>query len=460
MTTVKALIKNPLTSQRLSYRPCAVIMGKTGAGKTTLTNALCGTQHTACEGSGSITRNLFRNDVSCGDHSFSLIDTPGTDSPAETYKHAILLREALTATKINTIFIVIKFDGRFNNMIDNFFGVESPVHNYKEKVVLIISHWDISEEPTRCFQQICKLFEEECPQVTNVIFCSKQSSTEEVANLMYRCISNMRQTQLEISDEDFHLNFNIYEIRSQMKRSFEQYQKKANSLAEEYTELVGSVQSQSIKDRDKDEVLHMTIVKFKDEMETLLEEFRQEHGNAMQELDYYVFYIKMQKEIVRMCDEFVERVVPLMSYNLFDNQDPRNLIKRCPRCEEIWFKTEGCDGTTTCGENNFEEASENSKTSFWKYQITRVNGKLQWIKDKVRKSHHERSEEPRRKGKSEPVGCGKKFDWSKLPQLEDELILELFKVKTIDEAKQLIKAGHFTEVRQNYASNIDVTFYQ
>lgn len=460
MTTVEALIKNPIASQRLSYRPCAVIMGRTGAGKTTLTNALCGTQHEACEGSGSITRNLFRNDVSCGNHSFSLIDTPGTDSPAETYKHAILLREALTATKINTIFIVIKFDGRFNNMIDNFFEVESPVHNYKEKVVVIISHWDISQEPGRCFEQICKLFEEECPAVTNLIFCSRQSSTEEVTKLMYRCISNMTQKQLTITDEDFHLNFNIYQMRSQMKKSFEQYQKKANSLAEEYTELTGSVQSQSVTDKDKDEVLHMTIVKFKEDMDTLLEEFRQQHGDAMQELDYYVFYIKMQKENVRICDEFVEKVAPLISYNLFDNQDPRNLIKRCPGCEEIWFKTEGCDGTTTCGENSFAEASNNSTRSFWKYQITRVNGKLQWVKDKIRKSKHERPEELRCNRNSKPVGCGKKFDWSKLPKLEDELILELFKVKTIDEAKQLIKAGHFKEVRQNYASNIDTTFHK
>ncbi len=32
-----------------------------------------------------------------------LIDTPGTDSSSEAYKHAILLREGLTATEINTI---------------------------------------------------------------------------------------------------------------------------------------------------------------------------------------------------------------------------------------------------------------------------------------------------------------------------------------------------------------------
>ena len=62
----------------------------------------------------------------------------------------------------------------------------------------------------------------------------------------------------------------------------------------------------------------------------------------------------MEKENVRICDEFVEKVVPLMSYNLFDNQDPRNLTKRCPYCCLIWFKTEGCDGVTTRGNNSFD----------------------------------------------------------------------------------------------------------
>jgi hypothetical protein len=60
---------------------------------------------------------------------------------------------------------------------------------------------------------------------------------------------------------------------------------------------------------------------------------------------------------------------------------------------------------------------------------------------------------------SKRVGCGKKFKWSDLPKIEDELILELFKVKTIDQAKQLIQAGNFTEARQSYESAIDTTFH-
>lgn len=445
-------------------------------------------RHAAGEGRGSITRNLFRNDVCCGDHPFSLIDTPGTDSTTETYKHAVLLRDALTATKIDTIFIVIKYDGRFDKMIENYFEVEQPVYNYADKTVVIISHWDQSKTPGNSFEDICQLSEEECPKVTNPIFCSERSPKSQVPNLMYNCISNMKEERLTIQDEDFFLQFNICEMKNQMKRSFQQYKKKASALEQDYTQLIQSVQS--APGEDKDEILHMTIVKFKDEMETLLQEFREEHGVAMVELDYYAFCIKMEKENVRICDDFVERVVPLMSYNLFDNQDPRNLIKRCPYCKLIWFKTEGCDGQTTCGNNHFSNDELATHKAFWKYYLERVGGKLHWQKkpaedfdmvtevDSVdvnenftqNSTTNMPSEEiqnvlqaavqiptlratqvtrtllrafhqiavPQKQAGSNQIGCGKSFTWSALPKIEDELILELFKVKTIDQAKQLI----------------------
>ncbi|CAF3155956.1 unnamed protein product, partial [Rotaria sp. Silwood2] len=485
MALVKPLIKQQLSPKQLSYKPCVIVMGRTGTGKTTLTNALCGTKHAAGEGAGSITRNLYRNDVNCGEYTFSLIDTPGTDSSTETYKHAFLLREALTATKINTIFIVIKYDSRFDKMIENYFEVEQPVYNYGSKIVVMISHWDQSKNPQNSFKEICGLFHDECPSVTNLIFYSEQNCKAEVANLMYGCMSNMKDEKLVIKDEDFFFKFNIYEMKNRIKISFGEYRKRANLLVQEYTDLINSAKSASVE--DKDEILHMTIVKFKDEMETLLQEFQQQHGNTMIELDYYAFSIKMEKENVKICDEFVEKVVPWMSYSLTDNQDPRNLIKRCPHCKLIWFKTEGCDGSTFCGNNDFESRKDVSKKAFWKYQLERIGGKLIFIKNPASENILEENEaaencsdeeaatfeenvietartpftqpisqirrttrsflqnliQHRSQRKSKGVGCGKEFKWSALPKLEDTLILELFKVKTIDQARQLFSKWQF-----------------
>jgi small GTP-binding protein len=199
MAAVKPLIKQQLISQKLSYKPCAVIMGKAGAGKTTLFNGLCGTERAANQGKRSITRNLFRSDVNCGDNTFYLIDTPGTDSLTEISKYAILLRDGLTDTEINTIFIVIKYDSRFDKMIDNYFEVEQPVKNNANKIVVMVSYGDLSKNPEKSFNKICQLFEEECPNVTNLIFYSEGSSKPEISNLMYNCISNMKEERLDIN---------------------------------------------------------------------------------------------------------------------------------------------------------------------------------------------------------------------------------------------------------------------
>ncbi|CAF0960736.1 unnamed protein product [Didymodactylos carnosus] len=45
-----------------------------------------------------------------------------------------------------------------------------------------------------------------------------------------------------------------------------------------------------------------------------------------------------------------------------------------------------------------------------------------------------------------------------IPALEESLILELFKAKTIEEAKQLIRDGHFQEKKREYERGIDANF--
>jgi predicted GTPase len=63
MDAIKPVTNLSLNSKTMEYKPCVVVMGKTGVGKTTLINGLCGRKHAAGEGKDSVTRNLYRNDV-------------------------------------------------------------------------------------------------------------------------------------------------------------------------------------------------------------------------------------------------------------------------------------------------------------------------------------------------------------------------------------------------------------
>jgi small GTP-binding protein len=443
-----------LESRTLSYAPLVVIMGKTGAGKTTLCNKLCGTNHAATSARGSVTQNLYQNPVNCGSSAFNILDTPGTDSTIETYKHALLLKEALTGAAINTIFVVIKYHSRFDNIIMDYGELEVPVSTYADKIIVMISHWDQSHAPDNDFRQIRDILAEEYPSITNIIFYSEQDSSTEIANLMFRGICNMQPVTLTLTDEEFHLNFNIYQMRSRIQVSYKQFQAEAKKKEEEFNVFIRNVESESQSIDDKDEKLHMIIVTFKEEMETLLAEFIKTHGNSMQELESYGCHIRMQKEIIKICNEFTQNVAQRMSYSLFDSNDPRNLIKRCPNCNEIWYKTEGCDGATNCGNNEFSSYYDIRQKPFWKFTLERVGGIIRWGKIEKKK----RELPPRsRTNDGNKKGCGTRFEWGKLPPIEEEKIKQLFQVKTIQEAKEIIRNANFTKARQEYTQSIDFT---
>lgn len=459
MNRPQPLILHQLRTKTLRYKPTCIIVGCTGAGKTSLANKLCKTDHDAGAGRGSVTRNLYRNNVSVGMNSFWLIDTPGTDSSTETYKHAVLLRNALTATAINTIFVVIKFENRFEKMVDTFYS--QPVHLFRKKIVVMISHLDVSTDMKNDFKEICQLFTEQCPDVSNIIFYSDRSPPEAITEFMFSCISNMTADRMEISDEDFQLNFNTVEATSQIRQSFREYTRKAKKIANDYTCYIYGDELKAHAD-DKDEILHMMLVKFKNELDDMYDVFVHEHGAKMTEMNYFTFSIKMQGENVKLCDEFTNAVIPLMSYNLFDNQDPRNLIKQCPHCNLIWYKTEGCDGETTCGNRGFEASSPGSSSlrEIFNFVMSYVNGRVRVTKNPIRK----KTLTPTTPATvatacSNSMGCNMRIVWRDLPKLDDELILSLYKVKTIDEAKAMIKAERFKNIRRNYERGIDFTFH-
>lgn len=453
MTNKPLMRKRSFLWRELNYKPCAVLVGQTGAGKTTLSNKLCLTEHEAGSGRGSVTQNLFRNDVCHGFYPFYLIDTPGTDSKIDTLKHAILLREALSASPINTVFQVINYDTRFDRMVQVF--MNQPTELFRKKIVVMISHMDQSENPEDEFREICETFDDYDPEIANFIFFSKSSPPGLIAILMYECMSFMTSEKLQISDEEFYLKFNLFQgFKGEMNRYLKNHQNEVKRILKEYNDLAAAVHRNETE--DKDHVLHMAIIWFRKDLDSLLDNFREKHGGKMQEMENYSFYIKMQRQNLEYNDEFVKTIVPLMSYNLFDNTDPRNLIKACPHCNIIWFKTEGCDGETTCGKHNF---SGTSVSDAFDYVFERVNGAIQYFKKPTKRgSNVTLRKTPLAASSSHYRGCGNRIVWKDLPKLKEEVILELYKVKTIDEVRKIISEADHIEARKEYERNIDKEF--
>ncbi len=82
------------------------------------------------------------------------------------------------------------------------------------------------------------------------------------------------------------------------------------------------------------------------------------------------------------------------------------------------------------GNNGFSNYFDLSTKPFYPYKLEKVNGKFTWKRNEKTKTTPVKTEK-----KVQQVGCGTSFAWRDLPKIEEEKILELYKVKIIEQAK-------------------------
>lgn len=166
----------------------------------------------------------------------------------------------------------------------------------------------------------------------------------------------------------------------------------------------------------------------------------------MLDINYYGIYVKLQSHLSKLLKNYREYAVEEMSYNPDDANEPRNLIRSCPYCGEIWIKVEGCDGNTTCGNRGFStkidsadgktmrpqtpylyEFLEDDKKTVLIYKWT-IEGWIEiekgWKKAiSIVKSLFKKSTPVQVKQEANgirPKGCGKDITWKDCPRVSLE----------------------------------------
>ena len=500
-TKCEPLIRNYEKLEPLNYVPCGIILGKTGAGKTTLFNILCGTSYTAKDSSNSVTQKLYLHSVNCGDHPFVLVDTPGTDSRSDAYKHAVLIRESLTAKRINTIFVIVRYDPRFCRFYDEYLEVSELVGKYKSKIVLMISVWDNCKTPGEASMEICQDVFKDISN--NIIFYSSLSDPKLIARYMYHCLTKGIAENLDLPEDEFFIRINILDQARDLKEALKKYELKLKEMNKEYEVQLQKIITDTSLKTERDYILHSIIIAFREETEEVRNVFIQTHSSGMSDMNFHALCIKVHKMNIIQNDQFVAIVYQHMSYNPNDPNDPRNTIKRCPYCKLVWSKLEGCDGETTCGNRPFNYLDiQKTTTQFFKYSFKRINDKLTWTKNEIpqnpvlvenatsansslmydtfntqirrlfrkiniieetnniiEETNNMIEETNNIISKNEnAVGCGKTIIWKDCERLSDEELCELFKVQTIERVKDILNGANFVEIRKNFDFGIDKRF--
>lgn len=127
-------------SQLASYEPMIGIMGKTGAGKSSLCNALFAGTVSPVSDVAACTREPLRFRFQVGERFMTLVDLPGVgESGARDTEYAALYREQLP--RLNLVLWLIKADDRAL-AVDEHFYRQVIGESYRHKVLFVISQAD------------------------------------------------------------------------------------------------------------------------------------------------------------------------------------------------------------------------------------------------------------------------------------------------------------------------------
>ncbi|HCJ7364473.1 GTPase family protein [Enterobacter hormaechei] len=134
-------------SRLASYEPMIGIMGKTGAGKSSLCNALFAGEVSPISDVAACTREPLSFRFQVGGRFMTLVDLPGVgESGARDTEYAALYREQLP--RLDLVLWLIKADDRAMSVDEHFYH-KVIGEAYRHKVLFVISQSDKAEPTSR-----------------------------------------------------------------------------------------------------------------------------------------------------------------------------------------------------------------------------------------------------------------------------------------------------------------------
>lgn len=399
--------------------PVAIMIGKVGAGKTTIFNKVCDAQREADITDDSCTRQFVWKKVFYDGISMVLYDGPGCNSKEDTYAHSFVLRHGLTCEPLSGVFVTLEYNPRIrNNMGGDFYEVAKILKKeaYDHIVVLVTKmdqFYPDSKFPDRksMEQHILQSFQSDYG-INRVVFSDKKSTPAELFHAMRKAIAQCSKIHLSYTDEEFLEHFELKAWKGREQFDLHRLKKQIEKVCAEFEEGLQHLVAtrQAVSSEEFQDYIYAIIQQNRMELEEkVYQPFLQRNGDDQVAFEDYAASIELQKLIHHAHSDFRNEAKKFLMVNPDNVNDWRNAIRRCQHCREVWVKVEGCDGATQCGAR--PSGPDPTSKTYHRLMWEKIEGKWRPGKFVMKPDESSQLRKAPQTTAARGIGCGKAIVW-------------------------------------------------
>jgi GTP-binding protein EngB required for normal cell division len=321
----------------MTAQQVVALFGRQGHGKTTLMNRVTNSRFPVTSGARSCTTQLQfsttpREGIVC-------VDTPGFHSSQDVTRHVAAQKIALEGVPLSGVYVVVK-----HARADDISEMLGTVMDFLgEDVRIIVTHEDVAMEGEGYNRDELKgmLSGRLGIRTDRIVTVGKHTPGSDIENFIATTLHEPRHYAVNL-DQLSCLASMCVGTRAMEKRIQLVYAKvQAASFA--CQELIRTCASRSSQtDSVVALIQHDTTEMVKSAKEELFRWAYEELSTDEQSIVYGKAGLKLSLRL----KEFVETTNAYLSYSVTASLSN---YRKCPFCRQVFVKTEGCDGQTSCG---------------------------------------------------------------------------------------------------------------
>jgi len=415
------------------------LVGKLGHGKTFLLNKLTETSFPSDSRARSCTDHVQYGFTRNND--MLILDTPGFYSSDDVAKHIAAQKLALEELELSGVYIVVKY-ARADDIAEQ----ASKIMNFigDDNLRVIITHADEAArqdayDPTDLLSAVSSLLN---LPTENISVAEKDTSAADIERFIESTLHEPKR--FTISPEQVALISSLCVISRKFNKPIDEVYNKIAAASKACEDIVrsGKCYETDVAIGTTQSTTAAMVAKEKEQI------FRDAEEQDLTLEQKNLIYGKAGLALSLRLKAFMDSSNKLLSWDVTDLSDPRNVYRKCNYCGAVFNKTEGCDGATTCGAVPSGETKRASSEliaefrragSIWTVQYL-WNGKeilIQCIKMHLKDFYSQNTfvgnggpgQHQKREGAVFESGCGSQVSWNTMLPVDAELVQMLGKVE-------------------------------